>query len=179
MACNLSNWGTKRKTQQKWPVFGCLSPNHHHLCFQGNKSVIWIGTDFKRGIATVFLDDLEPSATGLWACSLLIFSVSHTLHLASEYSGWKSPYSQGETNTFALFSLAAGAGRWNLWLYTITTWLQCHLLVTVPRAEEKKLGGRICKKTTATGFTLSVSEIWFFFFLRYNHSCICPHGWPA
>lgn len=78
MARNLSSWSTKRERQQKWVVFGCLSPNHDHLCFQGNKSVIWIGADFKRGIAAVFIEDLELSATGLWACSLLIFSLCVT-----------------------------------------------------------------------------------------------------
>lgn len=77
--------------------------------------------------------------------------MSHTLHLASEHNGWKSPQSQGETNTFALFSLAAGAGRWNWWLWSLTTWLQCHLLVTDTRAETTSAGrmktnGRNSKK---------------------------------
>lgn len=63
------------------PFLVAYHQSRDHLCFQGNKGVIWIGTDFKRGIAAVCLEDLEPSATGpLWAYWLLIFSlcVTHT-----------------------------------------------------------------------------------------------------
>lgn len=62
------------------PFLVAYHQSHAHLCFQGNKSVIWIGTDFKREIAAVRLEELEPSAAGLWAYWLLIFSlcVTHT-----------------------------------------------------------------------------------------------------
>lgn len=100
-----------------------------HLCFQGNKSVIWIREAFKMGIASYRGRNCRPLARELvryWYSLCVTYPASGPWAQKLK----KSPQSQDETNTFALFPLAAGAGRCNWWLHSVTTWLQCHLLVT-------------------------------------------------
>lgn len=69
-----------------------------------------------------------------WPVSLSVIDILSVCHIPCIWplstGAEKSPQSQDETNTFALFPLAAGAGRCNWWLQTVTTWLQCHLVVT-------------------------------------------------
>lgn len=69
--------------------------SHDHLCFQGNTSVIWIGTDFKRRNRTVWTWNCCPLACehiGYWYS----LSVSHT-HTASALTtlGLKKPSEEG------------------------------------------------------------------------------------
>lgn len=142
MARNLSNWSTKRERQQKCSVFGCLSPKPWSFVFSGQQGCNLNRDRLKKGNRRCVLRELGTVVH--WPVSILVIDIlslchTHTLHLASEHNGWKSPQSQGETNTFALFSLAAGAGRWNWWLCSLITWLQCHLLVIDSGAETTTL----------------------------------------
>lgn len=59
-----------------------------HLCFQGNKSVIWIREAFKMGIASYRGRNCRPLAREL-ARYWYSLCVSHTLHLAPEHRSWK------------------------------------------------------------------------------------------
>lgn len=123
--------GVQRRRDNKNPQFlVAYHQSHGHLCFQGNKSVIWIGTDFKRGIATVCLEYLEPPSTGLWAYWLLIFSLCHThciwpLNTTAE-KALRARVKQIHLHFFLWQQKLAG----EIGGCGLTTWRQCHLLVT-------------------------------------------------
>lgn len=117
--------GVQRGRDNKNPQFlVAYHQSHDHFCFRGNKSVIWIGTDFKRGIAAVCLEDLEPSATGLWAYWLLIFSLCVT-HTASGL--WtqrlKKPSEPGWNKYICTFFF--GSRSWQVKLVAVAWQLGC------------------------------------------------------
>lgn len=77
----------RKRNNKKMQRFWLLITESIIICFQGNNTVIWIGTGFKKGIAAVRLKDLEQSATGLWAYWLLILSLCVPLSLTHTASG--------------------------------------------------------------------------------------------
>lgn len=93
--------------------------------FRATRGVIWIGTDIKRGIAAaVCLDDLELSATGLWAYWLLIFSLCVT-HTASALwiQGLKKPSEPGWNKYICTFFF--GSRSWQVKSVDIASQFGC------------------------------------------------------
>lgn len=85
---NTSNPSTKRQSNKNGQFLVAYHYRGDHLCFQGNKSVIWILEAFKMGIASYRGRNCRPLARELvryWYS----LRVSHTLHLASEHKSWK------------------------------------------------------------------------------------------
>lgn len=79
-----------------------------HLCFQGNKSVIWIREAFKTGIASYRGRNCRLLARELvryWYS----LCVSHTLHLAPEHKSWEKPLEPGWNKYICTFSF----GSWS------------------------------------------------------------------